>query len=162
MKETLLQYASYNVWANKLIIDVMLQLTDEQLDLELPGSFPTIRKMVLHCWGAEDIWLQRLLLAEHPVWKAADFTRSFSETCSEWQKSSNALLGFVRQQYQDASFEHVLQYYNMKKQPFKSKVRDVLIHVFNHATYHRGQLVTMLRQVGVTTIPTTDFIVFLR
>ena len=45
--------------------------------------------------------------------------------------------------------EHVFQYYNSKKEHFKSPVYQMLMHVFNHGTYHRGQLVNMLRQLGV-------------
>ncbi|MCW3088046.1 MAG: hypothetical protein JWQ78_1432, partial [Sediminibacterium sp.] len=41
-------------------------------------------------------------------------------------------------------------------------VKEILLHLFNHGTYHRGQLVTLLRQVGVEEIPRTDYIEFSR
>ena len=44
-------------------------------------------------------------------------------------------------------------YTGTKKEQFKQPVCDVLLHVFNHGTYHRGQLVTMLRQLGASNIP---------
>jgi uncharacterized damage-inducible protein DinB len=55
----------------------------------------------------------------------------------------------------------VLQYYTRQKKSFKTPVSGVLLHIFNHATYHRGQLVTMLRQAGEKKIPGTDMITFL-
>lgn len=73
MKETLLQYAGYNIGANKLFIKVLQQLTKEQLDEQVNSSFPSLRKTVYHMWSAEDIWIQRLLLVEKPVWAEGVF-----------------------------------------------------------------------------------------
>ncbi len=160
MKELLQQYARYNIWANKQLIDVLQKLDNEQLDAEIPSSFPSIRKTVYHLWSAEDIWLQRLLLAEQPVWAESVFEGSFDEVLGKWKDTSAALLAFVEKQYNDESFRHILQYYNLKKISFKVPVSTVLMQVFNHATYHRGQLVTMLRQAGVKKIPGTDFHTF--
>jgi uncharacterized damage-inducible protein DinB len=162
MKEILLQYAGYNVWANKLIIDTIMKLDEAQVDMELTSSFPTIRKTVYHTWSAENIWLQRLQLAEHPVWIDIDFDGIFATACTDWQRVSSELLQFTEKQYDDKALAHVLQYYDRKKVSHKSPVCEVLMHVFNHSTYHRGQLVTMLRQAGATVIPSTDFITFVR
>jgi len=161
MKELLLHYAAYNLWANNRMIDVMLKLDTGQLEKEIVSSFSSLRKTVCHVWGAEDIWLQRLLLTEQPVW-TGDFEGSFEDVCRQWQHVSQQLQEFISRQYDDRALEHTFQYYDRKKQSHKNRVCDVLMHVFNHSTYHRGQLVTMLRQVGATTIPGTDLIGFLR
>ncbi len=160
MKELLQQYARYNIWANKLLIDVLQKLDNEQLDAEIQSSFPSIRKTVYHMWSAEDIWLQRLQLAEQPVWAESVFSGGFETALGKWQDTSAGILAFVEKQYNDDSFRHILQYYNLKKISFKVPVSTVLMQVFNHATYHRGQLVTMLRQAGVKKIPGTDFHTF--
>lgn len=160
MKELLLQYANYNIWANKRIIDVLLQLEPEQLDKEIVSSFPSIRKTVYHAWSASFVWLQRLQLEDQPVWVERTFAGSFEEACAEWHRVSEGLAQFVARQYDDKSFEHIFQYYNSEKKSFKLPVGLTLQHVFNHCTYHRGQLVTMLRQLKVEHIPATDFIYF--
>ena len=162
MKELLLQYAAYNVWANKLIIDALLKLEEGAFDKEITSSFPSLRATVYHTWAAEFIWLQRLQLAERPEWVGDDLTKAFGESCEEWQKTSAALVQFVEKQYDDKALQHVLQFYDRKKASHKSPVFQVLQHVFNHSTYHRGQLVTMLRQAGAKEIPGTDFITFAR
>lgn len=162
MKELLLQYAKYNIWANKLLIDVMQSLDEGAVDREIVSSFPSVRATVYHMWGAEYIWLQRLQLAERPGWLPTEFTGTFEEACAEWQKTSVAMLEFVEKQYDDVALAHVFQYYDLKKNSHKSPVYQTLQHVFNHATYHRGQLVTMLRQLGVAKIPATDFIAYTR
>lgn len=160
MKETLSQLAHYNIWANKRIIDILLGLDEELLDKELVSSFPSVRSTVYHIWSAEFIWLQRLQLTENPVWIAPDFKGTFAEACEDWQKISAVLASFVDAQYDDKALQHVLQYYDRQKKSNKKPVYVVLIHIFNHASYHRGQLVTMLRQLGINKIPGTDFIGF--
>lgn len=162
MKETIVQYARYHVWANKRITTLLQTLSEEQLDATLISSFPSIRKTVLHAFGAEDVWMQRLLMQEHPVWKGDHHEGSFESLSKSWIEVSKALLQFAERQLEDRSFKHVLQYYNSKKEYFKQDVGSILLHVFNHASYHRGQLVTLMRQVGCTKIPNTDFISFVR
>ena len=62
----------------------------------------------------------------------------------------------------EMALEHVFQYYNSKKEMFKQPVWQMILHVLNHGTYHRGQLVNMLRQLGIEKIPQTDFVVWSR
>ncbi len=142
------------------MIDLLLKQDDKILDMEITSSFNSLRQTVYHMWGAEDIWLQRLLLAEQPVWKPSVFKGDMKEACAAWQEASKGLQQFVEKQFNDAAFSHVLQYYNLKKQSNKTTVSRALLQAFNHATYHRGQLVTMLRQAGVTKIPGTDIHLF--
>jgi uncharacterized damage-inducible protein DinB len=162
MKELLLQLARYNAWANGKMIDLLKTVPAPLLDQELASSFPSLRKTVLHVWSAEDIWLQRLLLAEHPVFAADGFRGGNDQLLQAWQKTDTDLVAFVEKQYDDRSFEHICQYYNLQKKSFKQPVGEILLHLFNHSTYHRGQIVTLLHQAGVTKIPATDFVVFQR
>ena len=162
MRELLLQYAQYNVWANKLIIDALLKLEEGAAEKEITTSFPSVFKTVTHTWSAESIWLQRLQLAERPIWQEDVFSGTIEDACREWQKTSQELVKFVEKQYDDKALQHVLQFYDRQKNSYKMPVYQVLHHVFNHSTYHRGQLITMLRQLGLTKLPQTDFIVFVR
>ena len=162
MKELLLQYAEYNAWANKPIIDTLSQLSEEDVDKEITSSFPSLRATAMHTLGAEFIWLQRLQLAEHPVWLPGSFQGTFTEACNKWQSVSSDFVHFVSDQGDDKALMHQCEFKDRKGAPYKMPVYHILQHVFNHSTYHRGQLVTMLRQVGVTTIPATDFIGYAR
>ena len=160
MKEILTQYARFNIWANNQVITELLKLDNDLLYTELKSSFSTIPETVIHTWSAEALWLQRLQLAEQPQWMQDMFNGTFQDACAEWQKTSQALLAFVEKQYSDASFEHIMQYQQTPKQSFKAPVHQVLQHVFNHSTHHRGQIVSMMRQLGITSIPRTDLIFF--
>jgi uncharacterized damage-inducible protein DinB len=162
MKELLLQYARYNVWANKRIIDVLLKQDEELLDKAIESSFPSIKATVYHMWGAEFIWLQRLQLTEHPVYMPDVFKGTLSEACVDWQKVSQTFISFIERKYDDRALEHVTEYISLGDRLFKNADYLSLHHVFNHATYHRGQLITMMRQSNITPIPNTDFTTFFR
>ena len=162
MKELLLQYARYNVWANKRVIDVMLQLNTADLDREIVSSFSSLKKTTIHIMGAESIWLQRLQLAAHPIWLPESFKDIFSKACILWQQASLDLEGFISSEKDDAALVQVCSFNDRKGTPLEHEVSHILLHVFNHSTYHRGQLITMLRQIGMTEIPATDFIAFVR
>ena len=162
MKELLSEYALYNAWANKLIIDAMQKLDEAAAVKEIVSSFPSVLKTVVHTWSAESIWLQRLKLIEHPVWQADGFSGNIADACAEWQSASKTLVKFVTEQADDNSFIQNLPFHDRQGVAYNMPVYQVLQHVFNHSTYHRGQLVTMLRQLGVTQIPSTDFIGFAR
>ncbi|QHS60682.1 DinB family protein [Chitinophaga agri] len=161
MKDILLSYAAYNRWANNRIADVLKKLPDTQLDQETGSSFGTLRKTIYHMWDAESLWYQRLELAEQAVKPATGFKGSFADACTHWLRQSAQLADWVRD-VQPARLNHVVAYYNTRKQYCKSTVIEILMQVFNHATYHRGQLVTLLRQAGITKIPVTDYSAFTR
>lgn len=161
MKELLVEYAAYNTWANQLMIDAMLSLQDTQIDKIINSSFQSVRATAYHSWSAEDMWLQRLGHVTDTVWAESIFKGSFADACSNWLVSSKALEHYVNTQYEEA-LKSILNFKDLKNNGHSMPVFQVLQHVFNHATYHRGQLVTMLRQAGETKIPRTDFIEFAR
>ncbi len=162
MKEILLNYTEYNVWANRLMADVLSTLTEEQATKELGGSFSSIRKTAEHVWLAESLWMQRLLMAEHVIFPSENFSGDLKEVCGQWLKCSEELHLFTQKIKDERGLEHQFHYTNIKGVFQKSKVWECLHHVCNHSTLHRGQLISYLRQVGMTKIPATDFIAFCR
>lgn len=161
MKELLKQYAAYNTWAHQKLLDIINTLSPEQQEAELKSSFSSLYLTVLHMWDAETAWWQRVKLQERLNMPSDTFKGSFREL-------SNGLLNQSRQWEEwvtsasDLAIEHVFQYQNSKRELFKQPVFQVLLHVFNHGTYHRGQLVTMLRQLGIEKLPSTDFTTYFR
>ena len=161
MKEILTQLSAYNIWANQLLLDVINQLSEEKQKQELPSSFKSLYATVLHVLDAESIWWQRMKLQERIVRPSENFTGNMKELSNnlfnqnrqwdEWINNAN-----------EHQLQHVFHYQNTKKEQFKQPMYQMLVHAFNHGTYHRGQLVNMLRQLGVEKIPGTDFIVWSR
>ena len=160
MKELLNQYARYNQWANKQMINTLLQMPAGAVDKEIESSFPSLRKTVYHTWAAEDIWLQRLQHVAKPVWVAAAFDGTFEEACHNWEQVSAQLTHYVTAM-EDTALHNVLHYHDTKGNAWHRPIWQVVQHVNNHATYHRGQLVTMARQAGATVIPPLDFILYM-
>ena len=161
MKELLKQYAAYNIWASQRILEVILALSEEKQLAEIPSSFNSLRKTILHMWDAESIWWQRMKMHERIIVPSENFNGSIQDVTNGLMQQSKQWEEWVVNA-SDLSIEHVFQYYNNKKEHFKMPVYKMLHHVFNHSTYHRGQLVNMLRQVGVEKIPQTDFVVWSR
>lgn len=157
MKELLSQYATYNIWANNEILKVILSLTPEQQQQEIVSSFSSLYKTIFHLWDAESIWWQRLKLQEHITRPSDSKDLSMQDVANGWQQQSKLWNDWVANAT-DAQIDHVFAYQNTKKEQFKQPVYQMLLHIFNHGTCHRGQLVTMLRQLGVEKIPATDFV----
>lgn len=161
MKEILLQLAAYNTWANQLMLEAIIQLPEEQQDQELPSSFKSLRATLLHMLDAESIWWQRMKLQERIVRPSEGFQGGMNELAQAVLQQNRLWNEWIRQAGEH-QLHHVFQYQNTKREQFKEPVSQMLLHVFNHGTYHRGQLVNMMRQLGAGKIPATDFIVWSR
>ncbi|HYF29682.1 MAG TPA: DinB family protein [Chitinophagaceae bacterium] len=161
MKELLRQLAVYNGWANQKLCEIILQLPDDLSNKELPSSFTSIRATLLHMWDAESIWWQRMKLQEVVIAPSTNFSGSIQDAVAGLQQQ-NRLWEEWLANATEMALDHVFSYYNLKKEHFKQPTYQVCLQVINHGTYHRGQLVNMLRQLGVQKIPQTDFIVWSR
>ena len=161
MKEILQQYVAYNTWANQRLFDCIINLSDDQVDREIISSFSSIKKTVCHIWDAESIWWQRLKLSERISRPSEEFSGSLTEMIRKLNQQSIEWKDWIDNS-SETQLQHVFAYQNTKREQFKQPVYEMLMHLFNHGTYHRGQLVTLLRQTGVDKIPATDMIVFYR
>ncbi len=161
MKQLLTSYAAYEIWANKKLLDVILNTGTVQQEQEIKSSFPSIYKTCLHVWDASAIWWQRLQQKEEIVVPSLSFHPTMAEIAQELLEQNQLWLQWV-QNATEEDLEKDLHYKSMKGDPFIQPVKHIVLHISNHATYHRGQLVTMLRQVGVEKVPQTDYILFSR
>jgi uncharacterized damage-inducible protein DinB len=161
MKQLLQQYAAYNIWANKIITERIASLPPDTIHKEMNSSFGSIYKTVVHLMDVESIWWQRLKLQEHVEWPGKSFNGNFEELSQQLLLHSKQWNDWI-QSTNELNLIYVFAYQNSKKEHFKQPVYEMLLHLFNHQTFHRGQLVTMLRQNGIEKIPATDFIVFSR
>ena len=156
MKELLKQMAVYNVWAHKKIMDAVLSIPVEKQKAEMPSSFSNLEKTILHMWDAESIWWQRMKLHERLMIPSENFKGTTVEAVNGLLSQSALWEAWVNN-VSDNMLEHVFEFRNKKGDQIKMPIWQMLTHIFNHGTYHRGQLVNMLRQLGVKKIPQTDF-----
>jgi len=161
MKELLRQYAAYNIWASQQILEVILTLQEEKQKAELPSSFNSLYKTILHMWDAESIWWQRMKLHERIIRPSQDFSGTMQDAATGLLSQSRRWEEWISNA-SELSIDHVFQYQTFSKQQFKQPTWQMLLHVFNHGTYHRGQLINMLRQLEVNKVPATDFVIWTR
>jgi uncharacterized damage-inducible protein DinB len=161
IKEQLKKYAEYNLWANKRITEVLTSLPDEAWFIEQKSSFNTLRDTVLHLYGAETIWLSRLSGVSPVKMPGLDPSSSNAHAAGSWINASKELLELITQK-PESYFTSKCEYNDMRGIGYQMIVQDILQHVFNHSTFHRGQIVTMLRFAGITGLPSTDYITYIR
>lgn len=157
MNQRYLDYALYNIWANDRLINNLLQQDDQKLTQELVGSFPTIRATVLHLWFAETGWLSRLNENGWDVKKVTEFVGTNHVLFKEWQNTSEEFKDFTSKAelHKEIQFEH-------KGENFSIPKREIIQTVCNHGSFHRGQIVIMMRQLGINKISQTDYIEWVR
>lgn len=148
----------YTEWANDRIAASLLPLTDETFNRDWGGSHPTMRDAFSHVVASEWIWLERwhgVSPDAPPAWMDARGAAALVERMRDVNaRRAEFLCGLV-----DRDLDTVLAFKFMSGKPGERRLRDLLVHVANHSTYHRGQLASMLRQAG-SPPPATDFIYY--
>jgi uncharacterized damage-inducible protein DinB len=151
---------AYNRWANARILDAVGELSESDLSKDLGSSFPSVRATVAHLLAAEWIWVCRWEGSSPrglPDDWADDSVDGVRERWRQVEERQQAFLGTLR----EADLDRRVDYTDTAGEPLQSTIQQMLRHVVNHASYHRGQVVTMLRQLG-TPAPSTDLIFYYR
>ncbi len=160
MKEYLQHLADFNKWANQRFTDALILLPEDSLHQKIISSFSSLFETVKHLNDAESAWWLRLA---EPT-SIYDFKKKYDGNFASLAKELLEVSDRWKQYVHEATEEQLAANFHYVRLgvSHQSSVQDMLIHLFNHGTYHRGQLVTMMRQLGVESIPSTDFIVFTR
>jgi len=137
----------YNGWANHRVSDAAAVLTPEQFTQALGSSFPSVRDTLAHIYGAEWIWLERLQgRSPSSVPSTAQFT-DIQSLRSRWSEEEQRLLSYVKGLTQK-DLDQVIEYKTINFGVYSNPRWQSMQHLVNHGTYHRGQVTTMLRQLG--------------
>lgn len=160
MLSAVIDLYSYNRWANGRIMDAVAPLDREERLRDLGNSFPSIQETVVHIVGAEWIWLRRWQ-GESPRRMPEEWNvREYDAMRSTWDGVAAEQAEFLGG-LDEGDLQRVLTYRNTAGAPFEAPLWQLLFHVVNHSTYHRGQVTTMLRQLGRTPA-TTDLVAYHR
>jgi uncharacterized damage-inducible protein DinB len=155
------KHLQYNAWADGKIAEILSNVDEKLLDKEVVSSFPSVRKTVFHIWDAEQLWLGRLKGETLKGWPSANF-KGDTKALMEGYRSTSRELADLAGTKQPDYFAGVITYKNTKGIEFSNSIADILFHVVNHGSFHRGQLITMLRQLGVEKFPAQDLIAYVR
>lgn len=159
MPQEIQELYAYNRWANRRILAAAAGLSAEQLGRDLGSSFPSVLATLTHVLAAEWIWLERWNGRSPtglPAWDLSD--RPALER--RWNEVEQAQSYFVAA-LAEPDLERAVDYRTTDGTPYAAPLGQLLRHVVNHSTYHRGQVVTMLRQLGARA-PSTDLVVYYR
>jgi uncharacterized damage-inducible protein DinB len=149
----------YNQWANAKMLDVTSKLSPEQFTADLQSSHRSVRDTLAHTLAAEWIWLERWKgTSPKALLTAADFP-TVESLRGWWAELGNAYTGFFNG-LTDESLGRVIAYTNTKGERWEYPLGSMIQHLMNHSTYHRGQVTTMLRQLGAEVTP-VDLLVFM-
>lgn len=161
MAYTINHHLSYSVWANEILVAKLKTLDETVLHKEVKSSFPSIYKTILHIWDAQIVWLNRFHGTSLTDWPSKEFKGTTADMLDGLVQSSRAIQQLVESKG-EAFINSQVKYKNLKGDSFEDPVDYLLHHIVNHGTYHRGQITTMLRELGITDPPGTDIIVYWR
>jgi len=159
------QLLTYTEWANDLAMEAAARLPDEGLHRDFGISHKSIFGTLVHMAGAEWIWLERWN-GNSPT-KAEAWTRWSTEACNDLPNLKDRWTELVNQRTQcvsqldESKLAAELAFKLLSGDLSSMPLVNQMQHVVNHATMHRGQVVGMIRQLGLEP-PSTDLLFYLR
>ncbi|MEW6509786.1 MAG: DinB family protein [Bacteroidota bacterium] len=151
---------AFNSWATNRLFDALAPLPPDELTKDMKSSHASIHATLTHLVGAEKIWLSRLAgMPEKEMITAAEVP-TLSAVKAVWEKTGFGMaqfLGTMTDKKLKGSFS--VAYPTGKTYTYVYS--QAIQHLVNHSTYHRGQIVAMMRQLGHAP-PKTDLIAFYR
>ena len=150
----------FDSWANHRVLDACAALSDEQFMRDLGNSFPSVRDTLFHICGAEWIWLERFHGRTPTALPNATDYPNLESVRRRWVEIERDMLDYVASLTPE-DLQRVLHSKTLAGVPISQPLWQCLQHLANHSTYHRGQITTMLRQLGAKPVG-TDLIAFYR
>ena len=155
LQQLLLAHVGYSVWATAQILNACSPLDSDQLDLDCGASHANILRTLRHMHDGERVWLRRLedvkndrlprgSAPEHRFEYLAQSWPELGESYRRWIESAS-----------DAELTEEIVTILPDDMEFRVPRWQIILHAINHTSYHRGQIVTMLRMLGVQP-PNTD------
>lgn len=137
----ILDKLDFNRWADNEIFSVIKghDLTEE------------IRLAISHNFNALDIWIHRMngSVSSTPVWQEHDR--------KDWSKLFDQAFFQILNLINQKEISEIIAYKNLEGTAHQASILDILTHLVNHSTYHRGQVIKLLQKEGLPTL-STDFI----
>ncbi len=155
------RHLAYNVWANEELVKTVDRVTEAQLTQPVLSSYPTLRETLLHIWEAQVIWPSRMQGKVMAKWPRLSFEGGKKEVMEALVASAKDMQKYVAEM-PEGYLHSTMSYRNMQNNAYETVIEDILFHVINHGSYHRGQAITIMRGLGITTINNTDLITYLR
>ncbi|MFD1144720.1 DinB family protein [Larkinella insperata] len=149
-------YASYNLWANQQLVDWLKTKPVALMEQTVPSSYPSLKQTLLHIWDTQRFWLSVLQQVPAPtsfIW--VGFEGTVEDVFEGIVDQSVELADYLRS-LTEAELQEDVVFASPWAQGIRSRL-EFTHHCLNHSTYHRGQVVTIGRNLGLTDAPMTDY-----
>lgn len=146
-------YTNYNLWANTTLVNWLKTKPAGLLEQTVPSSFPSIKHTLLHIWQTERYWLSIIKKEEQKTYD--EFNGTIDDVFKALLNTSAELAGHI-----NAMTDIEVQAKTLIESPwFQCDFSnfEYIMHYANHSTYHRGQVITIGRNLGFTDAPMTDY-----
>lgn len=160
-KKYFIALANYNIWADNIAIEWLNQINDGQWNQAIISSFSSIKQTVIHIASAEKIWIDFWEKAPDPVYLSTGFKGTKNDLIEIWRNASTGLKNFI-EKYPEENYLQQISFKKPNGEEGQMAFLQTFPHIINHSTFHRGQLVTMLRQAGFTNLSSTDLFTYYR
>jgi uncharacterized damage-inducible protein DinB len=159
-KELVHMYVVYHSWANTRIVEFLKLQSPQFYTTQVPSSFSSIHATIAHMAFAENVWLMRMsggVRVNARSWNDLEMHELFAALHDLNREYIDLVAGL-----DDNGLAKNIDYKNSAGESFSEPLFEIVLHVFNHGTYHRGQIVNMCRQLNASNLPRTDLIDFMR
>jgi uncharacterized damage-inducible protein DinB len=162
VKAHFLTMANYNAWANVRVFRMAAAVPDEQYRRDVGVYFRSLHGTLNHLLTADRIWMSRLTgTGDHPDKLDAIVYDDLPSLHVARIDEDRRIVGFV-QGLAEPSFEEVCRYRTLNGTPQEQRIQQILAHLFNHQTHHRGQAHAILTVLGVVEPEPLDLLIMLR
>jgi len=151
----------YHYWARDRMLDAVERLTPEQFTRDLGNSFPSIRDTLVHLYSAEWIWCRRWEGESPTAMLSPEAFPDLATLRAAWKEHESRLRSLLARRG-ERGVQQPIEYRTTTGQPQAQVFWQMFQHVVNHGSYHRGQVTTMIRQLGAAPPRSTDLIAFYR
>jgi uncharacterized damage-inducible protein DinB len=138
----------YHRWATNRVLEESTPLASEQLVKDLNGSFHSIYETLVHVFRADSIWLDRL--EGRPTGGLADYPAPGCtyELRDAWMTVLDKMVDFAVGR-SEADWSREMSYNTLAGVAYITPLWQMVLHIVNHGSHHRGQITGMLRQLGM-------------
>jgi uncharacterized damage-inducible protein DinB len=150
----------FNAWADRRTLEACATLTNAQFVQDLGSSFPSVRDTLVHVMLVEWLWFERWHNRPPDKYPPATDFPTLASVRARWVEIERNLLTYVASLQSD-DLGRIVHHQTMAGVPQAEPLWQMLQHLVNHGTYHRGQIATMLRQLKAKPL-STDLIAFYR
>lgn len=151
----------YHYWARDRLLDAVERLTPEQFTRDLGNSFSSIRDTVVHLFAADWIWCSRWEGESPQTMPASGAFPDIATLRRVWREHEHRVRAVLDKLGADG-VGRVIEYRTTNGQPQAQLFWQMLQHLVNHGSYHRGQVTTMIRQMKAVPPKSMDLIAFYR